>query len=66
LIIDPAPLAFFDVKVFSKLCPDFKFTKKEMERDGDSLFNEKILVVEFEKPYMYSRLMKLLTEGTKF
>lgn len=37
-----------------------------MLRDDDSLFNEKILVLEFEKPYFYSRLVKLLTENTKF
>ena len=37
-----------------------------MERDNDSLFNEKVLVLEFEKSYMYSRLVKLLTEDTKF
>lgn len=66
MIIDPAPLAFFDVKILRKLCPDFKFLKLDMVRDEESLLNEKILVLEFEKPYMYSRLVKLLTENTKF
>ena len=37
-----------------------------MERDNDSLFNEKVLILEFEQSYMYSRLLKLLTEDTKF
>ena len=38
----------------------------EIERDNESLFNEKVITLEFEKSYMYARLVKLLTEDTKF
>jgi|LauGreDrversion4_2_1035121.scaffolds.fasta_scaffold511699_1 hypothetical protein len=60
MIMDPAPLAFFEVRVLRRIAADFKYTKINLERDLESLFNEKILTIEFEKPHMYSRIMKLL------
>ena len=60
MIMDPAPLAFFEVRVLRRIAADFKYTKINLERDRESLFNEKILTIEFEKPHMYSRIMKLL------
>ena len=60
--MDPAPLAFFEVRVLRRLAADFKYTKINLERDSESLFNEKILTIDFVKPYMYSRIMRLLTK----
>ena len=47
--MDPAPLAFFEVRILRRIAPDFKFIKLNLERDYDSLFNEQILTLDFEK-----------------
>lgn len=37
-----------------------------MERDVDSMLNEKILKIDFELPFMFPRLMYLLTHNVMF
>lgn len=59
LVIDPAPLEFFDVRVLSKL--DFKYSELQMVADMDSPLNEKTLIISFEHDFDYARLMRLLT-----
>jgi hypothetical protein len=39
LIVDPAPLEFFTVRIMNYLVPSFNYTNIKLERDMDSLFN---------------------------
>jgi len=61
LIVDPAPLEFFTVRIMNYIAPSFNYTNMRLERDMDSLFNEKILTIEFEHQWSYARLMHLLS-----
>ena len=60
-IIDPAPLDFFKIRVMAVLASNFYYSNIELERDMDSMLNEKILTINFAQNWEFARLMHLLT-----